>query len=324
MVNYTHRNHLIYSIGGRDFGFRENSIEPFCVNVGSIDHNRYTRSNYADELRRTARLLYTDLGKDLVLFLSGGTDSEICARNFVEIGKKPDCIMIRFKDDYNLPDVIEAVAICDELGLKLTFIDFDVKDFFYSGKAASISEQIQCTQLTYLMVYSCILDIGRAAIMGGEALLSNNISKDSSSWYYTFRENEDASAMRFSEKFKIPFVNEYFSYTPELLLYYLENTDIQALTSDIKNYKLTSVSSKNQILKTLYPNIRAKKKTHGFEELLGFNYEAYKALEQTQIKRLEPSLDGIDIDTIINIQLMVLIGIGPRCGAVIVKLYRLY
>jgi len=300
MTNYTHNNHLKYTIGGREFGYREDSIEPFRVTVGTVDYERYIRSNYADELRRIARLIYKDFGKDLVLFLSGGTDSEICARNFVDIGVRPECITIRFKDDYNLPDVNEAVAICNELGLKLTFIDFDIKDFFYSGKANDIGAQIQCTQLTYLMVYSCILDRGRPAIMGGEALLFKNISKDSSFWHYTFRENEDASAMRFSEKFNIPFVNEYFSYTPELLLYYLENIDIQALISDDNNYKLTSVSSKNKILMSLYPNIRPKKKTHGFEELLAFNYEAYNYAEQYQIKRLEPSLDGIEINHIIK------------------------
>ena len=67
--------------------------------------------------------------------------------------------------------------------------------------------------------------------MGGELLLKRNIGTDPSSWYYCLRENEDGSAMRFSDKYKLPLVNEWFSYTPELMLYYLEDPEIQALVS---------------------------------------------------------------------------------------------
>jgi hypothetical protein len=91
----------------------------------------------------------------------------------------------------------------------------------------------------------------------------------------------------------VPLVNEWFSYTPELLLYYLETPQIQQLVNTRFNYKLSSVSSKNSILKLLCPYVSEKKKTHGFENLLAFNYTAYKEAEKSLTKRLEPSLDGI-------------------------------
>ena len=138
------------------------------------------------------------------------------------------------------------------------------------------------------------------AVMGGELLLRRNIGTDPSSWYYCLRENEDGSAMRFTDKYKLPLVNEWFSYTPELMLYYLEYPDIQTLVTTKYNYKLSSVTSKNGILKKLVPNIRVRKKTHGFEKLLGFNFEAYRQLIHEQIMRLEPSLDGIEYYDIVN------------------------
>ena len=107
--------------------------------------------------------------------------------------------------------------------------------------------------------------------------------------------------MRFSLKFNLPLVNEYFSYTPELLLYYLEDPDITNLVSTKYNYKLTSVSSKNAVLKKLVPEIRVRKKTHGFERLLGFNFEAYRQLTYEQIMRLESNIDGIEINNVIKI-----------------------
>lgn len=295
MYNFTHRNHLSYSIGGRPFGFREQGYEKYQVNLGTIDKDHYRKNNYQSELLRITDLVYKDLGKDLVLFLSGGTDSEIVLRNFLEYGVKPRCTIIRFKDGYNAPDVQEAIELTNEVGVDLEILDFDVKNFFYSGEAEEFAKKIQCTQITYLMVYYHIYKLGMPAVMGGELLLTRQITKDSSFWYYTFRENEDASAMRFSNVFNIPLVNEWFSYTPEIMLYFLEaqGIGVEELLTD--PYKLTSVSSKNAILKKLYPNIRDKKKTHGFEKLLAFNYEAYKSILADNYRRLEPSIDGIPL-----------------------------
>jgi len=107
--------------------------------------------------------------------------------------------------------------------------------------------------------------------------------------------------MRFSNMYNVPLVNEWFSYTPELLLYWLEDTDINKLVTTKFNYKLTSVSSKNDILKRLVPEIRVRKKTHGFENLLGFNFQAYRQLTSKQICRLESSLDGIEYFKTINL-----------------------
>lgn len=293
-MDFTHNNHLTYSIGASPFGYRTTSIQPYTVGLGKIDHDRYKSSSYANELHRTAELVRNNLGNDLVLFLSGGTDSEIVLRNFVHFGFKPYCCVLRFENDYNAGEVAEAVAIANELDVKLEIIDFDVHAFYGSGEAKEFGNQIQCTQLTYNMVYKSILNLGAPAVMGGEALLTRQVHIDSSYWYYTFRENEDASAMRFSNKFNIPLVNEWFSYTPELLLYYLEHPYIKELTTNKLNYKLTSASSKNVVLSELYPGIRPKKKNHGFENLIAFNTSAYKDIGSDQVKRLEFSLDGIE------------------------------
>jgi hypothetical protein len=291
MTDFTHNNHLKYTIGQGQY--RSTSIEKYNVQLGTIDSDRYACSSYANELHRTAELVRTDLGNDLVLFLSGGTDSEIVLRNFIHTGFKPQCVVLRFENNYNAGEVAEAQAIASELDVKLNIIDFDVHDFYNSGEAKEFGNQIQCTQLTYNMVYKSILTLGAPAVMGGEALLTRQVSTTDSYWYYTFRENEDASAMRFTNKFSIPLVNEWFSYTPELLLYYLEHPSIKELTTST-NYKLTSASSKNAILKQLYPNFRTKKKIHGFESLLAFNLTAYKDLGHDQVKRLEFSLDGVE------------------------------
>lgn len=300
MFNFTHNNHLKYWISNRQYGFRQSGHEQYKVSLGKIDPDHYYRSNYHEELLRITDIVYKDLGKDLVLFLSGGTDSEIVLRNFLEIGVKPRCVVIKFKDDYNALDVKEAVEIAKELDVSLEILDFDVKDFYYSGQAEEFAKTIQCTQITYLMVYYHVYKLSAPAVMGGELFLKKHIDSTQSFWYYAFRENEDASAMRFSNVYNIPLVNEWFTYTPEIMLYFLEARSAGVATMLSDPYKLTSVSSKNAILDKLYPNIRPKIKTHGFEKLLAFNYEAYKSLNLEQPRRLESSIDGIELSKAIE------------------------
>ena len=57
---------------------------------------------------------------------------------------------------------------------------------------------------------------------------------------------------------------------------------------------------KNKILTKLVPEVSLRKKTHGFENLLSFNHEAYRQLANTQTLRLESSLDGIEFNNTVD------------------------
>ena len=293
-MNYTQNNHMYYTVGSRRFGHRRTPYEKFEVYIGQIDKDVYRTSSWREELHKTADLVLKEAGRDVVVFLSGGTDSEIVLRNFLAIGFKPRCITLKFKDGYNQPDVNEAIELTASLGVKLDIIEFDIKKFYYSGEAAQWASEVACTQIVDLMIYHHIKQLGCPAVMGGEQFLKRHIFRDRPPvWVHSWRENEDASAVRFSEKYKILLVNEWFNYTPEMMLYYLTDVDVQRLVNTRSNRKLTSGSSKNIILKKLYPETRVKTKTHGFERLLGFNQMVYNKLQRFCIPQHETSLEGI-------------------------------
>jgi len=295
-MNFTQNNHLKYTIGGRLYGRRETIYEKFEVSVGGIDSEYYKTSNWLEEQYKTAQIIKDEFGENLVVMFSGGTDSEIVLRAFAHIGFYPRSVFIRFKNGYNDGDYVLAQKIAADVGIELEVIDFDVMDFYKSGAAAEFASQIDCRQIAYLTVYHHIKQMEIPAVMGGEMMLRRHVNREGSRWFYCFRENEDASAMRFSLKYNIPLVNEWFSYTPEMMGYYLDHPDIKRLMSERYNYKLSSVSSKNDILKQYMPDIIDKPKTHGYEQLLGFNGETYSKLYSTHVKRLENSLDGIFVD----------------------------
>lgn len=295
-MNYTLNNHLKYYIDDRLYGFRETPYEKFTVDVGSVDKAYYKTSSWLKEQYRTADIISKEYGKEFALMFSGGTDSEIVLRSFLHIGVTPKIFFVKFSNGYNHQDYLEALEVTNSLGVKLEVLDFDVVDFFNSGQASEFSIELQCRQIAYLTIYHHIKKLQLPSIMGGEMLFQRKVNLEGSRWYYSIRENQDASAIRLSIKYNIPLVNEWFSYTPEMMLYYLEHSKIQWLLNERYNYKMASFSTKNEVLREYMPDLFDRVKTHGFEHLLGFNNEAYYKLNKGYHKRLESSLDGIYVD----------------------------
>ena len=295
-MNFTFNNHLTYTIGGREYGTRQTPYEKFIANVGKIDLNYYAGSNWLQEQHRTADLVYNDLGKDAVVMFSGGTDSEIVLRAFIGIGITPRAVFIKFKHDYNIPEFYMAERIAAELNIKLDVFDLDIIDFYESGAARDLASSYQCSQLAYLAAYHCILKYQAPAILGGEIFLQRYTSPTYAKWFYSLREEQDCSAMRLGLQTGIPIVNQWFSYTPEMIGYFITHPDIVSLVSNRFNYKLTSASSKNAVLCNLMNTVIPKQKRTGFEKLRGFNHEAFNALRNCYLPKLEHSLDGIFMD----------------------------
>ena len=292
---------MVYDIGGRSFGYRENSFESYNVKVGTVDLDRYDSTTYDQELQRAARLISNELGTTPILMLSGGSDSELVARTFKNINHPVRCVTIKMENKYNIEDVVSAQRIANDLDIDLEIIDFDIKDFYNSGEAVELGKKLQCSQIAYLMVYKVIEKLNQPAMMGGEVVLSRSVDQSSSFWYYSFLENDDASAMRFSQSTQIPLINEWFSYTPELLLKWLESDTIRKLIATSKsNCKLSSISSKYKVLLELYPSLEMQHKRHGFENLLGFNKEVKDTIASQMTQRLNTSLDGIEYTDVIK------------------------
>ena len=293
-MEFTLGNHLKYWIEDRLYGTRELPTDRYRVTVGAVDPDRLRTSSWLEEQYRTAEAVRDQFGKDFVVMFSGGTDSEIVLKAFLKVGVRARAVFIRFENRYNNIDYINAQLVCEKLNLDLETVDVNIQEFYNSGAAAEFAGEIACRQMAYLTVYNQIRKIGLPSVMGGEMLLRRQVPADQDSfWYYVIRENEDASAMRFSLKYNIPLVNEWFSYTPEMMAYYLQHPTIVNMVSQRFNYKLGSVSTKNSVLYNYMPSLVRKVKSTGYEKLLGFNEETYNTLNQTHVRRLESSLDGI-------------------------------
>jgi hypothetical protein len=278
MFNLTHNNHYKHFIDGELFGVRTNKFQQYTTDVGTIDMDYYLKNDYNKERLRIAQLQYNDLGSDLVLFVSGGLDSEIMVRSYVEQGLKPLCIIIKFNGDYNSGDVNEAVDLLTELEVAYKIIDFDVKEFYHSGRAAELAREIQCELLPFLVFFDISRTLGVPTVLGGELLIEKyRIVNHAHEWVLRNFETYEAAHVRFSKIYNIPFVIEWFSYTPELMLYYLEHPRVKSIQLPTSPF-LSITPVKNQILREIIPGLRKKSKGTGFENLKGLLHESKQML----------------------------------------------
>lgn len=296
MINFTHNNHLKYYIGGRLFGFRNNPFEKYEAKVGRIDMAHFKKSSWLQEQYRIADLIYRDLGKDFVVMFSGGTDSEIVLRSFKHIGVTPRPVFIKFKGDYNLGELIAALEVTDDLGIELEVIEFDIIDFYLSGEATEFNKAIQSTSTAFSIISNQVLKLQTAAIMGGSFTLVRNPTVFGSIWVADFTESEGAS-VRLSNKYGIPLLQEWFSYTPEVIGYFLEHPALHEVITNNNLYKNYTDGAKNAIFKNWMPSIISKKKKTGYETIRGFRYEI--DLQNHRISpRLESCIDGIPLEAL--------------------------
>lgn len=300
MFNFTHNNHYKHFIDGELFGVRTSKFQQYTTDVGSVDMDYFLKSDYNKERLRIAQLQYNDLGKDLVLFVSGGLDSEIMLRSYVEQGLKPLCIIIKFTGDYNISDVVEAVSLCTELEVPYNIIDYDVKDFYHSGAAAELAVEIQCELLPFLAFFDVSRKLGVPTVLGGELLLERYRGPDQiPQWVLRNLETYEAAHVRFSKKYNIPFIIEWFSYTPEIMLYYLENVQVKKLIEPNSAY-WSITPAKNTILRSIVPNLRVKSKGTGYENLKGLLVESKQFLGSLMPENIGDSHPYLHYKEVIN------------------------
>ena len=229
----------------------------------------YLMGNFGDELKRAAAstLEYFPGLRPSILF-SGGVDSEIVLRTYLDIGVNPDIYIFRYEDDINIADISYAIALCTTLGIEYKLIDFNLKKF-YENDAESLSENAQ-------------IDFPRALpqlkfidYMEGLPILCSS----DPSWYRT---NDDYSMKgiwvsmchehdigwsKYVRYINRPAIGEWFKWTPGLVYSYTKLDWFKKLINDEYYGKLGVNSTKILGYREVYPDLWTRKKMTGFEKI---------------------------------------------------------
>jgi hypothetical protein len=99
--------------------------------------------SFKEELQKAAKSTLDHYpGLKPCIFFSGGVDSELILRAYLDIGANPKVYIVRYENDLNIYDVSYAITICTILKVEYNLIDFNLQKF-YENDAEKIAEDAQ-------------------------------------------------------------------------------------------------------------------------------------------------------------------------------------
>lgn len=277
MFQYTLNNHFKFGYDQKWFVDRQNESDKWTVEYGACTS---PVKKFREECISAASKIWDQRnGMPIDILFSGGSDSEIVLRSFLELGVRFNVHVMRFDNYVNAQDWCYAYVVCQNLGIKPIFHDIDIVKFWESGKClkyAEISKSVSPQMLPHMWLldqvdgiaimgsgepYTARLDI---ADMRYKKLIEENYSKVP--WVLYERE-KIAAWYRYPMKTNRPAVPGFFQYTPEIMISFFQDDISQELHANKRVGKLSNKSSKFDIYKKYWPELIDREKYSGFEAI---------------------------------------------------------
>jgi hypothetical protein len=200
------------------------------------------------------------------VYFSGGLDSELVLRSYIDIGADPIVNIFRFEDHINEYDVSYAIVICETLGVKYNIIDFNIAKFF-EHDAETISDIAQIDRPRGLPQLK-FLDYNEGfAVLGiGDPRWTRSV-KDNTPWVLLDQEH-DTGWDKYILHTNTPAIAQWFKWTPELVLAYTELDWFKNLVINNKWTGREGVTSTKIIgYREAYPDLLQRDKKTGMEPI---------------------------------------------------------
>ena len=221
----------------------------FSLQIKKISDITY--GNLYNEIKNNAELIYQEY-KNLTLFFSGGTNSQIILRTYIDLQIPLEIVIIRYNNNYNLLEFNLAKNICENFNVKHKVIDINL-DSFFENEAIDIFLKCPTIDPIKLIFLKTIDSVDGSPILGNKFPYIYRNSKDygeHGTWNIKFYE-EDFVYINFQDR-KI--IGDWFHYSPEVLLSLLDSELVYKLISDNLQGKLSILTSRHKLFCTYWPN----------------------------------------------------------------------
>lgn len=280
MFEYTLGNHFKFGYNGfNDFRQRQSPKDTFTAEYGAITQDGNLNWRKANE--KAAREIHERRHGELYLLLSGGTDSEICLKSFLDQKIPLKTITLRYQDVDHSQEMQDVERLVAAHNLDHEYVDISLMDFVQSPKFYATIDAVQCVS----PIIGCQLWLanqvpGTPIIAQGEVDLKKQVPADyvpgvspyePSSWFLYESERLCSIYQNFILKNKTA-IPGFFQYLPEQTYSYLtENPFLNELVNNRVVGKLGTRTSKNLISQQFYPDIPLRQKLHGWESVQAFH-----------------------------------------------------
>ena len=232
------------------------------ISVNPVD--THVLGSYRQEILDNMSLIRDSFSGPLDLAFSGGGDSELALRCFLELGIPVNVISFRYNDNLNRRELQRALDVCQDLGINQTVIDLDLKKFFENdaydlwttGYYLNAGRLVHMKMLEYMDNTPLFCD--------GVIQSAHAISRHQGEWSIRFKEIS-ISLANYANRIGRPAVANVFDFSPRPLARFLRIPTVAGLFTnrlpEVNDYSVI----KYQLLNQLYPEIAIRPKMTGWE-----------------------------------------------------------
>jgi len=262
MSELTHKNHF-------KFGYKD---DKWYAKYGRCEREPY---DFRRECVETAKLIGRSTDLPIYVLLSGGVDSEVVARSFMEAKVPFSCVIAKYNNDINKYDIDYAFDFVKKYNIPYYIFHLDVVDF-WEEYLDTYALKTDCTspQLPVIMWLSDQV-VGYIIIGSGECYMFKNEHDEFELW----EKEKIASWYRHYINTNKHGAPGFFQYTPELMLSFINDPIIQK-TTDVSTYYV-----KSKVCYKHWPDIVERTIYTGFEKLEDLDYQKYRARLENKLTK---------------------------------------
>lgn len=233
---------------------------------------KYIPVSFKDECINTAKRINEEAkaaGLIPTICLSGGLDSEVIVKSFIDAGVDFRLATFRFPDKLNEHELAYVNMFCKRHNLQTEFLDIDIKNFIVSEEAEKIFVETRAKYLPYVSHIKLIQHIwnnGGYPVVGEEGQLE----RAGTEWSYVEHEH-DRTLFRYCEIHDIEGCMGFLQHTPEILLAMFQDPRMVELglgKNKLANILLyTSRKIKYEMYIECWPNLVPRPKMTGAERI---------------------------------------------------------
>jgi hypothetical protein len=270
--NYTYKDHFKCGWGDGTFNFDEDR-------TGLKYWRSYGRCvrrpmSFREECVNAARLIGETAEKPIMVFFSGGIDSEVVIRSMIEANVPFEVLIINHwykgQSGLNAHDTQYAIDFVKKHNLKYRIYNFDLSDYLKTKYVsdtkkylwAAPGRSIICNLIqTFCKDYLCVMGDGEPALvrsrLNGFPDQEGMLLKD---------DTGEVAALQAAAEYGESVVFGFFHYTPELLLSWFLNEDILNFVKNERAFlHISYISIKPFIYHKQWPDMTPRPKYTGYE-----------------------------------------------------------
>lgn len=227
--------------------------------------------SFKDECIEVAKLLSqqaASLGRVPTILLSGGLDSEVVVKAFMDAQVPFATKTFRFAKGLNAHEIRNVERFCASNGLKPSYYDMDIESWIVGDEARKLLFESQAWSMSlvpHMKLMNVVWEEGGLPILGNGDLYLEN---DGSGWSYTELEYM-LSWYRHAIKNEILGGIGFFQHTPEIILAMVNEPIMDRLGHNLDTNANRMFSNsryvKYRVYKRHWPDLVSRQKFHGAE-----------------------------------------------------------